>query len=319
MACYSFLASAVASVVMAPKRQGCKRGPSKSNRHKQGEAADTVHPRLKGPTSLEDFYRWPQVVLERLVNRGDSSDGLRRARLELLLSKRMLTTSDYSGLSGESEILHQMDPVLRSILDLPRDQLFHHSKYCDHGKLQQAALQALCVSEPNCCVFQDLADRLGPVAARYVEAMRPAEGSSVAEAGAAYKEMAAWLMDNRKDLLKVDHTSYCVAHDKMCEVSAPILPASEEETEERQPDSMLKVHFAGTTCRGWSSAGQQRFWGDKSEEPHGIWLAHRRLEAERTDGGAEDIVISECTVRYPAKALLFIAVDLGAVCSVFTC
>ena len=141
-------------------------------------------------------------------------------------------------------------------------------------------------------MFQDLADRLGPVAAQYVTAMRPDEKAPVAEASRAYSTMASWLMENRGMLLR---KSYCVKHQSYCNLST--------EGEAGTAD-MLKVHFAGTTCKGWSSVGQKRYFGDKSEEPHAIWLAHRRVEGEREDGCCEDLVISECTVRYPSEAQL---------------
>ena len=275
---------------MAPK----KRAHAKS----KASQAVAVVPAYNGPRCLAELYQWPKVILDRLLCRDDNNNELRRARLQTLLSKRLLVTSDYSGLSGEAEILHQVQAVLPKFLSLPEGELVHHCSVCDHGQLQQGALLALSEhSGRKLCVFQDLADRLSPMAAHYVEAMRPNDSASVAEAASAYSSMAAWLMENRKFLLNSARTAWCVSHEAFCSVAAPC-PVDDDEESAR----MLKVHFAGTTCRGWSSAGQQKFFGDKSEEAHGVWLAHRKLEAERTDGNAEDLIISECTVRYPSKA-----------------
>ena len=60
------------------------------------------------PRSLAELAPWPATVLERLVRSGDAADTDRHVRLKSMAEAGMVVCSDYSGMSGETEILSQM-------------------------------------------------------------------------------------------------------------------------------------------------------------------------------------------------------------------
>ena len=174
---------------------------------------------------------------------------------------------------------------------------------CDNGALQQKILQQLAAHQAassegqKLCVFQDINDRLTPTARNLLDGMTPDPSAPLKEAADAYKQMAAWLMTNRDWALRDEDP--CATHDRMCSLTPELQLPQGCMADSPRP---LRMHLAGNTCKGWSTVGKMKFFADASERPLGIWLADRRRQAERTDGLAEDIFFSECTVKYPAQA-----------------
>ncbi|CAE7832218.1 hypothetical protein AK812_SmicGene40435 [Symbiodinium microadriaticum] len=240
--------------------------------------SDSVPTQSLGPASLKELYLWPQHLLSKLMQRGDGRDSDRCARLQSLLARRVLVTSDYSGLSGEYEIFHQMKkPLKEFMLPQPGHELcFHHSKVCDNGSVQMQALTYLSevCENGSMCVMKDINDRLHPSARSYLDALMPGDDCDLATAAEAYKCMGDWLMANHD--WAISETCRCVMHEQDC----PLYALPDVNTECAR--GVLRLNFAGTTCRGWSKAGKMRYFSDPSERPHAVWLCDRVRESQRT-------------------------------------
>ena len=251
----------------------------------------------EGPTDLQGLFRWPHRTLECLLQRRDGNDAVRKARLEGLLSNGVLVSSDYSGLSGEHMMFSQMEHVIGQHLDLPVQHVFCHTAVCDIGELQREVLLELSRQQQNSgqgslCVFGDINDRLDATARSMLDSLTPAPDADPTEAASSYQTMTEWVMSNRAWALRSE--SPCYAHRQSCSLR----PAVSSEDSSQIP---LRLHMAGNTCKGWSSAGKKLFHADKSERVLGIWMADRRKAAEN---GLEDLFVSECTVCFPSKARL---------------
>ena len=286
------------------------------------------------PASLQELFQWPRWILERLFNRGDGLDMARFHRVDQLLSGEPVVYSDYSGLAGEYEFLHQIQFAWKDFCAghgqrwLPaawEPPSIRHTRVCDYGRLQQ---QVLChisglerAAGNRLCVMSDILDRLHPSARCYVEAAKPCSEASMEEAAQAYHGLQTYLMENRSWIFTENPCSRCVAHCQTCPLfpeTAPGLDLDEGEgncaspplaTQPAEPKakkqktaetrSQLVMNFAGTTCKGWSLVGKRRCFADVSELPHGVWLAERAWRAET---GEEDLFVSENTSQYPAEA-----------------
>ena len=253
-------------------------------------------PEHQGPQNLEEMYRWPSTILHRLLQRGDASDSLRRARLQAIFSRGVYVCSDYSGMAGEYELLHQMLAPLNSALQTPSPITVKHKCVCDFGAVQQRVLRYISVMLENSgtCVMNDINDRLTDQARGLLDSLMPPDGAPPHEAMAAYESMLTWLIENRSTAFAEDGKSDCVIHGRRCPLRPPrssMEPSTENEA--------LVMSFAGTTCKGWSTVGKRKCFSDPSERPHGVWLCDRMRAAESMQ---EDLFFSECTARYPAEA-----------------
>ncbi|CAE7578483.1 unnamed protein product [Symbiodinium sp. CCMP2592] len=298
-----------------------------------------------GPLSLDEFCSWPVTVIRSLIGAGDGDDGERLHRLRFLLQRGLWIDSDYSGVAGEYEVMHQMLQALKhvaleaaglggesAVLCFNNVKVVH-GRFCDKGKQQQDILKYISSLHNNSvCLFGDLKDRLPTAARQLLDSMIPETKVTPAEAKQAYSNMSQWLMENRAWVFAPAGTSPCLIHGTDCPLVKSVEPAStspatpppkrrrlsfsesdtskmdfavasgEEESVPLAPaSSFLRVNLAGTTCTGWSSAGKGLHFADPSERPHAIWLAERVARAEQ---GVEDMVISECTPRYPVKEKL---------------
>ncbi|CAE7191932.1 unnamed protein product [Symbiodinium sp. KB8] len=62
-------------------------------------------------------------------------------------------------------------------------------------------------------------------------------------------------------------------------------------------DRPWSISFAGVTCDGWSTMGNQARFGHASELPHNVWVVERLVRGEQS---YEDVAFLECTGKYPA-------------------
>ena len=298
--------------------------------------AEADLPQKAGPQSLDEFCQWPYAILQKLLCARDGSDGERLNRLRALLDRGLWVDSEYSGLAGEHEVLHQLTQALKLFApeyDVPSfaDVNVVHGHFCDKGKVQQEILSYISGMYGNSiCVLDDLNDRLPTEARSLLDSLYDEDGKvSAEEAESAYKEMLDWLLDNRSWVFSPTATSHCMIHGKQCrlvpsedgeDLSGPSakrlktsrkLFCTDSETETRSAagagsgtlcrSNMLRLNLAGTTCTGWSSVGKKLQYADPSERPHAIWSVERLSRAEAS---LEDVVISECTPRYPVQARL---------------
>lgn len=263
------------------------------------------------PDSAHSLGSWPDVVLEKLCGGDDDAAQHRKTRLHDSLCNGAFITSDYSGLSGERELLAQMGRAMHLRYDWGfGEDCFEFCRACDFGTLQQTVLiwSAKHIHNNSSCVFGDINQRLPQHATNLLDACMPSATASVEQAAAAYTQMQAWLLENRAVLFNNTTVSYCHAHQKLCSAYPPPRFLDERMTKkprfaQHEPPHFAKMRcaFAGTTCRGWSLAGNELRFADQSERPHAIWAAERQARAEECE---EDVFFQECTPRYPWQTKL---------------
>ena len=281
------------------------------------------NPAPRGPQTLSQLYEWPRETMNCLFGFGDSSDLERLHRTLQLLRGKNYVYSDYSGLSGEYEILWQLVSALNdhcSCCGIDCNVSVIHSRMCDVGELQQQVLRFISEQEKDksnneTCVMCDILDRLCPTAKNYVKAASPPEELDAPSKAQAYQTMLEWLISSRA--WAFSRSSRCIVHQKQCSLVPEDMegcdaacgsvdsdaeisgPAFKRCRADRDQSAGLRVSFAGTTCKGWSSVGSRKYYADKSELIHNVWVVERMLRAERKE---EDCFFSECTTNYPAKA-----------------
>ena len=144
------------------------------------------------------------------------------------------------------------------------------------------------------CVFNDMRDRLVPVAREWLDAATPNKGCTIDVAKQAYSDITEWMMENRSWIFS--QRSPCLVHKKLCPVhpfyagdthgkrlrrSSSEASSSrydgEQSTSSQRP---LYVSTSGMTCVGWSAVGRNLQFADSSEAINAIFFAERRLFAE---------------------------------------
>lgn len=248
---------------------------------------------VSGPQNIEEFVRWPANLVGKVFCRNDGNDQVRLARFKALVASGLSVYSDYSGMAGEYEFLFQLNEALSSKVVFDID----HRRFCDISKVSQAILSNISeieFGEP--CVMCDINSRLPQHAVSWLDAAMPSQGDNLEAAAASYGSMQTYLMENRQTIFRHAEKDWCVVHRKLCSLFPP---SQRSQSDGDNPSQPLVMNFAGTTCRGWSSAGKGRHFSDPSERPHSIWITERRYRAEEL---LEDMFISECTPRYPVQA-----------------
>ena len=127
---------------------------------------------------------------------------------------------------------------------------------------------------------------------------------SVRVAGQDFLRQAHEYLQNH-DVLPTDPskmTSYCEIHKRRC----PLIPP---EVCEAGTEGHLWVEIGGNTCTPWSASGAQKGWLDPNGVPSICWGAF-------LNRGAPDIVINECTPRFPGFD--FLSLWLGTTHKVVT-
>ena len=152
------------------------------------------------------------------------------------------------------------------------------------------------------CVLCDINSRLPKHALSWLDAAMPSPEDSAESSAASYRSMERYLMENRHTIFPNATTDWCVVHNRRCS----LFPEScQPDDDQLQP---LVMNFAGTTCRGWSSAGKSRHFSDPSERPHAVWVTERRYRAEELQ---EALFFSECTPRYPVEVTVRVRAGAG--------
>ena len=262
-----------------------------------------------GPVTLDELYDWPRRNAKAI-----SCDAEKLCRMTSNFMNGIHLYSDYSGSCCDKEaLLRSWDGIkhVNTLGDLTCPLYFERA--CDIGKTQ---LGVLCdISRLHTggrmCVFNDLMKRCDAIAQQWLQAAAPSESSTPQEIQASYASMLSWLWQNRSWALRADLTQHCLVHNKQC----PVHPSSKRTAPEASaPSSTLKytteaacpgsgrdplwVHFAGVTCDGWSTIGSQQRLAHKSEMPHNVYVAERKVRGEE---GLEDLAFTECTPNYPVK------------------
>ena len=268
-------------------------------------------PSAEGRQTKEGFAKWPADLVVRWLSKNGNVQ-----TLLAIMEHGCESGSDYSGLAGEIECLHQLKAGLLEVLKCRSvDLQFRHTSFCDNGAVQQDVLlwAATEICGGDCCLFADMGDKLPAAIASWLDAAMPREKAPPCEAAAAYNQMSAYLMAERAVAFHDDVTAPCLTHGRRCRVH----PISRRSPAEDQPlkrmrqgdsevptesnDKVLRIKFGGTICRGWSSSGGQLRFADPSERLHGSFVAERRRRAEVH---GEDVFFAECVRNYPSQVKL---------------
>ena len=183
------------------------------------EASRVLRP---GPQSLDELCSWPLTVVQSLVSAKDGNDGERFSRLKALLGRGLWIDSDYSGIAGEHEVMHQMVEALNLVasgsgVEALKDVKIVHGRFCDKAKQQQQVLRFISSLHNNSiCVFDDLNDRLPETARAVLDNMTPKQKISSKEAADLYRNMSEWLLENRAWAFAQENSCQCLVHDRRC-------------------------------------------------------------------------------------------------------
>ena len=281
--------------------------------HMSSQSSDAVKQckHREGPATFEEFSTWPKSIVEKLFARGDGNDYARLNRLKSLCAGGLQVYSDYSGLAGEYEFLFQLGEALNLHADTKMNFTVTHRRFCDSSKVAQSILKKISETQVDHepCVMCDINSRLPKHALAWLDASMPSPEDSAESSAGSYRSMERYLMENRDAIFQHATTDWCVVHNRRCS----LFPERSQSTDDQlQP---LVMNFAGTTCRGWSSAGKSRHFSDPSERPNAIWISERRYRCEKL---LESIFFSECTPRYPVQVRVTVS-ESGPWGLVFSC
>lgn len=260
-----------------------------------------------GPLTAAELSNWPIAVTEGLgMNSEDASGEELKIRLWTTLMRGLRWRTDYTGVdcfreACEMALLgceHQWG------WEWPRPP-FVWDRSCDKGKVQSDLLLQVArdLDDSYPCHFLDILHRLPDPAQEYLRAAQPFKKDKAADRIKAYEDIGRYVADNNSWLFPKGATSWCAVHQKMCPVVRSDVPPawSSRGSGHHGAQGALRVSAAGVCCQGWSSEGQGTAKGHTAELPHTIWLQERHEFFTRND---EDVCFSECTPRYPGKAVL---------------
>ena len=233
-----------------------------------------------GPTTWEEVISWPEELIYRLKQ----CDG---HKIKILMDTEQfgsLNTTDYSGFDCPREMVFQMQKVFQALYELDGkigNILHRFVRSCDVGGLQRRVLLWMSnhLDSGKSCVLQDIEGCLDDWVVQELDDMIPHQQKTdlsvaeKAEVAKAYADMWAWLVKDRQKILPDPLLSPCLTHDGYCPLFAW--------REECDHSKALRLHWAGTTCTGWSSVGLQEGLSHTSERTHNIWLLQRIVLAER--------------------------------------
>ena len=234
-----------------------------------------------GPTSLKELMEWPAFTVGEVV-----ADPDRKVRLFDVMRKGLAVTTAYSGLDAPREVLAQLSHELSVKYSVWPQIDFVHS--CDIAPGPQAVLVQLAqqLDLNASCVFADLEDRLPSDTKHFLDYLFPGCKASPSEKAKAYEDMREHLHSNRQTVFNPFATSACLVHRSQCRVVGDhvSLDPDSQDTLELSPGvrrKPLKVHFAGTVCKGWSFAGGREQFSHESERTHAVWVSERKARAEQ--------------------------------------
>lgn len=276
-------------------------------------AEDDIAAMPPGPSTAFQFADWPSRLVQKVFCCSDGNEA-RIGRLHAMLKNGVDVVSDYSGLSGEHEVLFQLEEALNRFDSVKFGTLsIIHHRTCDCAKLPQKVLSEISAMNSAdqtraMCVLEDINDRIPEFAAKVLNAAMPAANEETEKAAQAFGMMDTYLRQNEHHIFGGKSKSFCQVHQQQCFAFPQFHDLTTDcDTDERnvirQPQSSrLQIGFAGTTCKGWSAAGKSRHFADVSERPHAIWLNERHWRALQC---LEDVFFSECTPRYPVQVGVF--------------
>jgi hypothetical protein len=280
-----------------------------------------------GPCCFDDLDDWPLNVLSCIFEKGDGQDVHRRDHFEAHLKRGIVASSDYSGLWGDREAMQQIMVACQEKFQWGFAQkAVRFLRACDIDPIAKCAL--LFNAGSQCCVLNDLMDRLPGVARSWVDAAAPGPTTPVDRAIAAYKDILQWLDCNREWVFPTDAQANCSAHGCSCYVHPSSVlshggvscatPCSKKrrgvdhsEALEARADDVgerpLIMNSAGTSCTGWTPTGKCLRHADPSEKFHAVWVTERKVLAERCE---EDLFFQENSSAYDYQ---------DKICSITTC
>jgi hypothetical protein len=260
-----------------------------------------------GPTNAQELEDWPMMQLLSV----DSKPGLQLAqRFMTLLKYGTLNTTDYSGADCPREMDYQLSLAMAKKYGLPEPPRFSFVRACDNDHLPQKVLLQAAKKLDKCrtCVSPDILSVLDKDTRKFLDEMEPPlemrtsdKEADRVHASKMYSQMLDWLMANRARIIPEDASFPCMVHEQQCK-----LEPSGREIQMDDDDRVLKLNWAGTTCKGWSTVGDSGGFCDASEKIHAVFVTQRARMAELNK---EDGFFGECTSKYPVDIKLGVPLE----------
>ena len=259
-----------------------------------------------GPSTMQELDDWPTWMLNAM----DCKPALLQRMMDIL-RPGTLNTTDYSGTDCPREMAYQLSMALAKKYNMSESPRFAFVRSCDNAALPQKVLKQIAESLDGgrTCLSPDIMSPLDNDTLQFLDAMEPSVELRTSDlhedrmkASTTYADMLEWLMSNRARLFPNDVTCECLVHPGgKCKLDA----SGRDNFLDRLPN-VLKINWSGTTCKGWSSLGDQGRFCDMSEKTHAVWLTQR---ARMSELGHEDGFFGECTLRYPVEIKLAIPLE----------
>ena len=140
-----------------------------------------AHEWPNGPGSLQELLDFAKEAATCVL-----SCPARRARLELVLKRTIVTDTVFTGRGCFEDSVRIFLFAAADILQVPRPQIIHHSG-CDHDDVALAVLKQRKPAWAHCKLFSKAEGRLSASAAKRAARLLPDAGLSAAEAAERYK------------------------------------------------------------------------------------------------------------------------------------
>lgn len=258
---------------------------------------------------MKELWDYPQDVFDSIVN-GEGAGILPRGTYDNLLKNvlhhKLETRTQYSGV-GTAEVV-----VATSLEFLRRkghkvDGCATYREACDIDPACRSLLASHEIASRPQHIYIDLMDRVPDHVRKILDRIDPHEASQHDIVEAAINAMVEVLDDPTcfPDDLKVP----CSVCGRPCSLYMDNDPEDEHDDStaaaacpavKRQrlalPD-VLRVCFAGTTCKDWSRRGVRAGLAGKSCKPFYVWLMERKKRRDH-------IIFQECTVDFPEVIIM---------------
>ena len=246
------------------------------------EHSDDVpsHLLLPGPSDTQQLFQWPLVV-------PDTLDEAMRTRLLHHYSVGVEFISEYAGVDCVREAMEcSLMGWQRRLPEFIGKLEFPIASDIGHVQRQVLTQVAQCNPGPDgkpTCVFGDIGSKLPKVASDWLSACEPS-GESQQEAEEAYRQMAAYLLENRAWIFAKGGKAWCHSHNSWC----PVHPQFEKPTQldvSKLPRRASLDHASRARQQPATTFGEDDCAADGDEEVGAVKFSVQtnRISAVRTE------------------------------------
>ena len=146
----------------------------------------------------------------------DERTQLRHLTLKNNYNRRMLISTDYSGIDTPKWCFHAVGPLMADAFrTLSGGCTFTRS--CDFGDIQSQVLQSIGRTDDS-CHFGNMLHRLPKTAQEFIQSALLERGATVDERSQARRWIQGWLFANRQWIVESSAKSWCYVHARYCPI-----------------------------------------------------------------------------------------------------